>query len=456
MNFESWGRFPPAGDQHIVSPLTHRDAARALQRQPTPILPRGLGRSYGDSCLNTNGSLISTACLDKFISFNASTGTVRCEAGVTFEDLILTFLPRGWFPPVTAGTKFITIGGAIANDIHGKNHHLAGNFSHHVKAFHLLRSDSTKLLCSRTENPDYFRATIGGLGLTGLILWADVQLKPVQGSYINMESIKFKSVDEFLALTAESNEYEYSVSWLDCLATGKKFGRGVFMRGTHSEVKAKNSDKSFHTNAAWKTMPFEMPDFLLSKPSIAAFNFFYYHRQLRRRAASLPHYDTFFYPLDSILEWNKIYGRRGFLQWQCVVPAGEQGKVMKEILMRITASGFASFLAVLKMFGSILAEGLLSFPTEGLTLALDFPNEGVGLHKLLNELDHIVVQNGGRIYPAKDARMSGETFRRSFPQVELFEKFIDPKFSSSFYRRVMQDGRECIPDAALQDFQTVV
>ncbi|MBC8044629.1 MAG: FAD-binding oxidoreductase, partial [Rhizobacter sp.] len=332
MNFESWGRFPVAEHQNVVSPSTHREAARDLQLQPTPLLPRGLGRSYGDSCLNNSGTLVSTAHLDKFISFNASTGLVRCEAGVTLEDLILTFLPRGWFPPVTAGTKFVTIGGAIANDIHGKNHHRAGNFSHHVRAFELLRSDGTQLLCSRTENSDYFRATVGGLGLTGLILWAELQLKPVQGPCINMESIKFKNLDEFFTLTAESNEYEYTVSWLDCLATGRRFGRGVFMRGSHSEATAKNPDKFFHTGVAWKTVPFEMPDFVLSKPSIAVFNFFYYHKQLRKHARGVQHYDTFFYPLDSVSQWNKIYGSRGFLQWQCVVPAGERGEVMKEIL----------------------------------------------------------------------------------------------------------------------------
>ncbi|MBI4847171.1 MAG: FAD-binding oxidoreductase [Nitrospirae bacterium] len=436
MNFESWGRFPKVAHIGELVPHTIRKVGEYLDSTEPPVLPRGLGRSYGDSCLNEGGYLLSTRHLNKFLGFNPDSGIVRCESGVSLDELLQVFVPKGWFLPVTPGTKYVTIGGAIANDIHGKNHHKAGTFCNHVVCFELERSDGSRILCSRDNNHDWFRATAGGLGLTGVLLWADIVLKPVHGPYIDMESIKFENLNEFSRISAESAEgFEYTVSWLDCLRDADKI-RGIFMRGNHSEKTSEKDSDMLHSQPGFASFPFDAPSVLLSNPTIKLFNFLYYNKQRGKSLKSRVHYDPFFYPLDKVAHWNRMYGTRGFLQWQCVVPPADDNKAIKMILEKITENKLGSFLVVLKEFGDTEAQGMLSFPIAGTTLALDFPNTGQRLFDILDELDKLVIEFGGRIYPAKDARMAGSTFQKAFPLLDNFRKYIDPKFSSSFYRRV--------------------
>ncbi len=435
--FESWGRYPKVCHAGEIIPKSIDKVKDIINSVDLQILPRGQGRSYGDSCINEGGYLLSTKMLDKFHAFDNKTGILRCESGVTLDEILKVFVPKGWFLPITPGTKFVTVGGAIANDIHGKNHHKSGSFGNNVIRFELQRSDKTRLICSRNENADWFKATIGGLGLTGVILWAEFALKPILGPYLEVEYIKFGNLDEFSQISKDSeHNYEYTVSWLDCFSTGG-IGRGIFMRGNHSYKIENNASRILHNNPKWKTFPCEAPPSLLSTPTVKAFNFFYYNKQIKKYQRKHIHYNPFFYPLDGINRWNRMYGERGFLQWQCVVPATERNETIKSILKEISISGLGSFLVVLKEFGDIKSEGVLSFPLHGITLALDFPNTGRALFSLLDRLDEIVCNAKGRLYPAKDARMSSKTFRMSFPLFNQFVSYIDPKISSSFYRRVI-------------------
>lgn len=426
---ESWGRYPR--QKCFYQPLFWR--SDALPDVSQKILPHGLGRSYGDSCLNENGVLLGTRGLNRFIAFDEQTGLLRCEAGVSLDEILKFAVPKGWFLPTTPGTKFVTLGGAIANDVHGKNHHRSGTFACHTPQFELLRSDGRRLTCSATENKEWFQATIGGLGLTGLITWAEVQLRKIQSSFIEMESTKFGNVEEFFEIAeAADKKFEHTVAWVDCLSQGSSLGRGIFMGGNHAEQPGRLKS---HPDVKF-TAPMDAPNIALNPLTVRAFNFAYYHKQLFKCKKSHVHYEPFFYPLDAVDKWNRIYGRRGFFQYQSVVPF-EKGRVaIVEMLRRISRSGQASFLAVLKMFGSMTSPGMLSFPRPGITLALDFPNNGNKTFRLFDELDEIVRQAGGVLYPAKDARMSSADFHQFYPQWKEFEKFIDPKFSSSFWRRV--------------------
>jgi len=396
-----------------------------------PLLARGCGRSYGDSCLNEGGTLVDTTRLDRLIAFDRVNGIVRCEAGATVERLLDAIVPAGWFLPVTPGTRCITIGGAIANDVHGKNHHRAGTFGCHVRAFELLRSDGSRVECSPSRNADLFAATIGGLGLTGLITWAEFGLRALVSAMLDAETIRFHGVDEFLALSSESSEtFEHTVAWVDATSRGGAFGRGLFMRANHAQVAGPLVPAS---GALRLAIPFDIP-VARTRTVVRAFNAAHFHgsRLGRRRT----HLQPFFYPLDALAGWNRLYGRGGFVQHQCVVaPAHARGAVVA-LLDAITASGEASFLSVLKVFGDRPSPGLLSFPRPGVTLALDFPMRGERTLALLDRLDAIVMEAGGAIYPAKDARMSRETFARSFPRLEAFTRHVDPAFSSSFWRRV--------------------
>jgi FAD/FMN-containing dehydrogenase len=443
---QSWGRYPKV-TQELRALHWRTDSFPALPQGKT-ILPRGQGRSYGDACLNDGEYLLSTSGLDRLIGFSPATGLLRCESGVTLEQILAFFVPQGWFLPVTPGTKYVTIGGAIANDVHGKNHHRAGNFGHHVRRFELLRSDGTRRICSPTENADWYQATIGGLGLTGLITWAEVQLKPVQGPFISQEVIRFKNIEEFFQISESSDaDYEYTVSWIDCLAHGKSLGRGHFIRGNHSNRLAnrlanRSASRLTRPEVARekrkKNVPFDFPGWTLNSLSVKAFNTLYYNRQISKSKFSTVHYDPFFYPLDAIRSWNRIYGKRGFLQYQCVVPYqnGNAGsEAIREVLGRIAAAKTGSFLAVLKTFGNIPAVGMMSFPRPGVTLALDFPNSGEKLYRLFESLDQVVAQAGGALYPAKDARMSSAHFLQFYPRYSEFIRFIDPQISSSFWRR---------------------
>ncbi len=437
MRYPSWGNYPQVDQQ--VRPFAWRQEPLPLPETAAGSLPRGLGRSYGDSCLNDGGTLLDTTRLNHFIDFDRETGVLRCEAGVSLEAILETCVPLGWFLPVCPGTKFVTVGGAIANDIHGKNHHRAGTFGRHVGGFELLRSDGQRLFCSEHENRTWYAATIGGLGLTGLITWAEIRLRPIASPMIDQESVRFGNLDEFFDLATESDaRFEYTVAWIDCLARGSSLGRGIFMRGNHSENPAPLVAAGGRSSAA---IPCFAPGFLLNRLSIRAFNQLYYHRQ-RRRVVSRPlHFDPFFYPLDSIGHWNRLYGRRGFLQYQYVVPVEGAREATREILTRIASSDEGSFLSVLKVFGDLPSPGILSFPRPGTTLALDFANRGRPTLQLLNELDEIVRRCRGRVYPAKDARMSAEAFRDYFEECGRFSEFIDPAISSSFWRRVTGAGR---------------
>ena len=398
------------------------------------VLPFGNGRSYGDSCLNDGEILLDTRGLDRLMSFDAEKGILCCEAGALLSDIFPIIIPKGWFVPVTPGTKFVTIGGAIANDVHGKNHHRAGSFGCHVRRFELLRSDGARLICSPGENADWFRATIGGLGLTGMITWAEVQLKAIPGSLIAAESIRFNNLDEFFEISAASDsDYEYTVGWVDCLAGGEALGRGIFIRGNHTPSPLTYNGRIV---PRFLRVPFELPSDLLNAFVLRLFNSTYYYRHLKKHTARAVHLDPFFYPLDAIKDWNKAYGRRGFLQYQCVVPPEEGESAIRKILKQISAAREGSFLCILKVFGDRPSPGMLSFPRKGFTLALDFPNRGHKTFNLLNGIDEIVQQAGGAVYPAKDARMSAQSFQKYFPQWKAFSTYMDPMFSSSFWRRV--------------------
>lgn len=428
--YQSWGRYPTIVPDR-VEPVHWRDASpdwRAAQS----LLPFGYGRSYGDSCLNQ--ALIDASYLNRFIAFDEERGLLRCEAGVSLADILELCVPRGWFLPVVPGTKFVSVGGAIANDIHGKNHHRAGTFGCHVTRFELLRSTGERLLCSPEENPDLFKATIGGLGLTGLIVWAEFQLKPIKGPYIASEKTRFSSLEEFFELAnASDRDFEYTVAWVDCLARGRNLGRGIFIRGNHASVKPEDGKPP---KSRSRKVPFDFPQFVLNGVTMKLFNRLYYHSQLRKNTAATMSYEPFFFPLDSIEEWNRVYGKRGFVQYQCVVPPSEERDHIGEILSCVSALREGSFLAVLKKFGDVSSPGLLSFPRPGTTLTLDFPFKGAKTLNLLEQLDGIVRTAGGAVYPAKDARMSAESFQRYFPKWQQFATFIDPKFSSRFWQRV--------------------
>lgn len=436
-NLESWGRFPKVSHRGELLPNGPQEVQAKIGSVDSLILPRGLGRSYGDCCLNAGGYLLSTRLMNRFISFDQKEGILCCESGVSLDEILRIFVPKGWFLPVTPGTKYVTVGGAIANDIHGKNHHIAGSFGNHVIEFELQRSD-VRVLCSMNTNADLFRATVGGLGLTGVVLMVRFKLRRITGPYVDMESIKFSGVDEFYQISRESGKnYEYTVSWLDCLTDSEGI-HGIFMRGNHSELKEDRESRIVHNNPAWQTFPFDAPSFLLSPVSIRIFNYLYYNKQRKIKKRSRIHYEPFFYPLDKINRWNRMYGKRGFLQWQCVVPESDGNRTIRLILQKITKSKLGSFLVVLKEFGNIRPEGMMSFPMPGITLAVDFPNSGPKLFSLFKDLDNIVAESGGRIYPAKDARMSSYMFRATYKELENFMKYIDPRFSSSFYRRVME------------------
>lgn len=429
-SFRSWGRVHRF--RQFIEPVswTHDPLPQTNGRT---CLPYGLGRSYGDSCLNDGGTLLVTTTLDRLIAFDAENGVLRCEAGVTFAEILDFIVPRGWFLPTTPGTKFVTVGGAIANDVHGKNHHRAGTFGCHVTEFELLRSDGQRMRCSPAEKPEWFAATIGGLGLTGLITWAEFKLHRIASPMIVEESQKFRNLEEFLAISEQSDQdFEHTVSWLDCLGTGESLGRGIYMRGRHAEEGTDAPKRSARSLA----VPIDMPPFLLNRYTMKAFNTMYYNRQRAAISRRNVHYDSFFYPLDSIQHWNRIYGHRGFFQYQCLVPFTNGNDAIREILSRIASSGRGSFLAVLKAFGSIKSPGMLSFPRPGLTLALDFPNEGEVTRMLFDELDKVVLTAKGRVYPAKDGRMSAEMFQATYPEWRAFSAYIDPAFSSSFWRRV--------------------
>jgi FAD/FMN-containing dehydrogenase len=414
-----------------VLPVVWRSDPPPLERVRGPVLPYACGRSYGDSCLNDGGLLLDVRGLDRLIAFDEERGLLHCEAGVTLAEILALVVPRGWFLPVVPGTRWVSVGGAIANDIHGKNHHRAGTFGAHVARLELLRSTGERLLC--TPGDPLFQATVGGLGLTGLILSAELRLKRVAGAGIAMERIRFPGLEAFFDLAAEDHAFEYTVAWVDCLARGRRLGRGIYMRGDHTPLAGSVPSP---VRPARLTVPAGAPSGLLNRLTLGLLNGTYYRSQLGAHHRGTVPYAPFFFPLDSIGEWGRVYGPGGFVQYQCVVPDGPGGGPIRTIFERIARSGEPASLAVLKRFGGARSPGMLSFPRAGITLAVDFAVRGPATLALLDDLDAVVREAGGAVYPAKDARMSPESFRAFFPALERFTAHRDPKFSSSFWRRV--------------------
>jgi len=424
MELSGWGRYPRI--EATVLPVdTNSQLVKGITT-PERSIAYGMGRSYGDSALYSQ--VISSLRLDKFLGFDAENGNLTCESGVTLDQIIDVFLPRGWFLSVTPGTKFITVGGAIASDVHGKNHHKSGCFSEFVLSFDLMLATGEIVRCNPTENIDLFRATCGGMGLTGFILSATIKLQRVNSAFICETLIKCRNLKETFSLFEKYQSNTYSVAWVDCLAKGDDIGRSILMLGEHAETGGCNLSKP-------KTfsIPTDFPGFLLNRYSVSLFNFVYYHiphLHSENRVVSL---DSFFYPLDKIQHWNRMYGKRGFTQYQLVFPKESSYSGLEAVHQRVAEAGLGSFLAVLKLLGPE-NDNLLSFPMEGYTLALDFKIEP-RLFPFLRELDRIVIDHGGRLYLAKDVRMEENVFNKGYPMADEFRKIrkrygLDDKFTS--------------------------
>lgn len=426
--FRSWG-----GLASRDSPILPAEAWLAGVDPASSVLAVGNGRSYGDTCLNDGGTLIDARPLDRILAFDAQTGILTCEAGLLLDALLGHVVPLGWFPPVTPGTAFVTIGGALANDVHGKNHHAAGTFGRHVLSFVLVRSDRSRLVCSPTQNADLFAATIGGMGLTGLVTEVTLRLMPVASDAMDQQAIRFDGLDRFFQIAAESDaSHDYTVAWIDSLADGPAFGRGVFFRANHAPAGGPPAPRP------GRPLPFPLtpPVPLINRLSLKAFNALYRAAQPRSPEPRRIPYRPFFYPLDRVLNWNRAYGPKGLRQFQCVVPIGHAREAVEEMLRRSLRAGEASFLTVLKLFGDMSSPGMMSFSVSGATLTLDFPYRGERTDRLLAELDAVTLAAGGRVNPYKDARMPAATFEASFPHWRDFARHVDPAFSSSFWRRV--------------------
>ena len=422
-----WGRYPVIR-AHCARPERQSELFNAFKsRDGEPLIAHGLGRSYGDAALLKDGRVLLNRRLNRMLSFDRKEGWLRCEAGVTIGEMVETFLPRGWFPPVVPGTQFVTLGGAIGCNIHGKNHGHGGCFGDHIREIEILLGSGEVVTCGPEKEADLFWATIGGMGLTGVILSAEFQLYSVESGAISMETIRFENLNEFFEISAESKEYLHTVSWIDCVASGDAMGRGIFMRGEHAGAGA---DEELQPGTVEKlaTAVQEMVDgrlfrsnHLLNGATIRLFNEAYFRKESPGLNRSTLGVQPFFFPLDAVKNWNFIYGKRGFLQYQMVVPERE---ALREILGEISRSGMGSFLAVIKEFGP-MDHGGLSFPRGGTTLALDFPNYGERLLEMLEVLDEIVIAAGGRVYLGKDARLSQEKFQRMYPDWQGWKEVRD-------------------------------
>lgn len=394
-------------------------------------LAHGLGRSYGDAALNPGGLLWHTRGLDRFIRFDEATGELECEAGVLLRDIQALALARGWSLPVTPGTLWVTVGGAIANDVHGKNHHRRGNFGDHVRWLELQRTDGACIVCGPDRERGWFEATVGGIGLTGVIVRACLQLMPVPGPWLEAQTLPFEGLDEFLALSDEAEPgWEHAVSWIDGLSGARP--RGLFMRSRPAPSQEGQAVPRRQREVRW--VP---PVSLFNRWTVRPGNALYYHWHRRRTALGRVHQGQLLYPLDALGHWNRVYGPRGFFQYQSVVPMAVARDATQAMLDAIRRSGEGSFLGVIKTFGPRTAIGMLSFPRHGLTLALDFPNRGSSTAQLFERLDAIVQQAGGRLYLAKDARMPRALFEAGYPRSAEFERWRDPGIASAMSRRLM-------------------
>ena len=408
------------------------------------MIARGQGRSYGDAAMFEAGIVMLTERLNRFGSFDEQSGLLSAEAGMTLAQIIDEFLPRGWFPAVVPGTRFVSLGGAIAADIHGKNHHCDGAFGAHVKEIEMVLADRSRRRCSPEKDAPLFWATIGGMGLTGLITEVVLRLIPVESSYMVVQHHQAPDLDgSFAALADKSWDDHYTVAWIDGLAEGKNVGRGVLMRGHHAaldDLPANLRSQPFSKPRRQYNLRFDFPSWVLNSATVKAFNAFYYRWQGRRRQPFIADCDSFFFPLDRIGNWNRMYGKRGFVQYQCVLPTAVARAGMQMILEALAAARRPSFLSVLKRFGPA-GKGLLSFPIEGYTLTLDLPVSDPGLFPFLNSLDAIVLKYGGRVYLAKDARLQAESFRAMYPRLDewlAIKSEVDPegRFASDLARRL--------------------
>lgn len=389
----------------------------------TKSIVRGLGRCYGDASLGEH--TISSLDHNLFLDFNQKEGVLTCESGVSLEEVLEVIVPKGWFLPVTPGTKYITVGGALASDIHGKNHHVDGCFGDHVLSFSIYLPDGKLKICTLENDPELFNATRGGMGLTGMIETITFKLKKIPSAYIAQRQFKAKNLKEAFDLFQEHKTSTYSMAWIDCLKGGSNFGRSIVMTGEFAEVEQlprRLQNDPLNTGSKKKlSIPFNFPGFVLNTLSIKAFNWLYYNKNTKPIQENIVHYDGFFYPLDAILHWNRMYGKEGFLQYQFVLPLENSFEGLEKILKEIRKKGWGSFLAVLKLFGK--QDSFISFPMEGYTLALDFPIKK-GIFEFLNEMDKIVLDLGGRLYLTKDARMTAETFKTSYPNSQAFIDYI--------------------------------
>jgi decaprenylphospho-beta-D-ribofuranose 2-oxidase len=416
----NWGNYPVI-EANEESFSFSEDLVQLLF-QTESFIARGNGRCYGDASLSDN--TISTLKFDKILSFDKRNGIFECQSGLTLDQILDVIVPAGWFLPITPGTKFITIGGAVASDVHGKNHHLEGSFSSHTLEIDLILASGESITCTPEIHADLFQATCGGMGLTGIISKVKFRLKKIETSFIRQKQIKAANLKELISLFDEYKHYTYSVAWIDCLKEGAQFGRSILMLGEHAELRdlkgRQQKDPLRLPGKKQINFPFNLPSWVLNVYSVKAFNFFYYSKNFKKEINSIVSYEPFFYPLDTILHWNRGYGKKGFVQYQFVLPLdASQGLV--EIMHRISKKGMGSFLAVLKVFGK--QESMISFPKEGYTLALDFPVRG-DLLTFLDELDQIVLQYGGRLYLSKDARMKPEVLNSGYPELEKFKEIV--------------------------------
>lgn len=434
-DLKSWGRL--AAPEQTAARPRHRDELagllKAAQDAGTPVLARGLGRSYGDVAQNGGGAVIVTTRLDRFIAFDAEAGQLTAEAGASLAEVMKLTVPYGWVPPVLPGTRYVTLGGALANDVHGKNHHRAGTFGGHVRRFGLMRSDRGLVEVTPETEPELFAATIGGLGLTGLVTDVTIDLQPIKGAYMDQETVPMGGLHDFFALAAEKTAvHEHTVAWVDCTATGDAVGRGLFTSADWPTSRGLLNPPGDHPVAA---LPIDAPGLALNSMTLKAFNAL--NRRLHAKSQrKRVHFGASLFPLDAIGDWNRLYGARGFYQHQSVVPMADAPDAIGEMLAAIAKSKQGSMLAVLKTFGDLASPGGMSFPMPGATLALDFANKGAATLKLLEHLDAIAAEAGGRVYPAKDARMSGALFRQGYPGWARVLAAADPAFASDFQRRV--------------------
>lgn len=426
-----WGRYPqtPQASRRVAWQVEIADAIRSTAH---PTLAHGNGRSYGDSCLAASGTVVHMNRLTRVIAADWTSGVLRAEAGITLGEILELSVPKGWFLPVTPGTKFVTLGGAVANDVHGKNHHRAGTFGRHVRAFELHRSDMESRLCSPALNTELFNATIGGLGLTGIMSWIELQLVPINGPSVDTVTVRFGSLEAFFDLAARFDEsHDYGVAWVDCLASGRNLGRGIYIAARHA-----SGDGPTHPPSKRFRVPFTPPVPVVNGVTTRLFNPLHWHMAPARETSRTMHFDPYFYPLDGIHEWNRLYGNNGFQQFQCVIPEEQSEAGISSVLKTVARSGLASFLTVLKRCSDIPSPGILSFPMKGVTLAIDFAQSARLANGLLPELDRIVHEHGGRLYPAKDAHMSARDFQSAYPAWKQVETLRDPALNSAFWKRV--------------------